>query len=212
MEWEQYLRTLRRHALLIVGLPLALLAAYLSVPSGTPSDEAEAQLLILKSSLLLNLEPKIKAVSDLDSSTGGDPSARRRALSILGKSPEIAVSVVSKLGSQLNDGERDPVALLGMVDVFADGEVLRVRARTNSPQKSAALANAWAQEYLKRLNVLNSDIALPLDELKAQVEQARHDYEDRENALIAFLNTSPLDSLNRQLTQKQQKLSETIAC
>ncbi|MCA1554346.1 MAG: hypothetical protein LC737_08210, partial [Chloroflexi bacterium] len=212
MELAQFLQTLRRHMLLILALPLlALAAAYVAVPSGASTYEAEAQLLVLKSGLLLNLEPKVRSVSDLDSTTGVDQIARRRALGALGKSPEIAARVASKLGTQLSESEHDPVMLLGMVDVAADGEVLRVRARTNSAQKSAALANAWAQEYLNYLNALYSDIALPLDELKVQVEQARRDYEAKENALISFLSTSTLDSLNSQLTQKQQKLSDTAA-
>ncbi len=211
MELLHYLHTLRRHARLIIAVPLlfAALGFALTMLSSAQYD-AEAQLLLWKTSVLFNLEPRIKAVSEADSNTGVDLNARRKSLTTIGKSPVLAKMVTNKLGNQLTDMERQPNVLANSIDVTIDGELLRVRVRNTDPNKAALIANTWAEVYRDQINDLFGEPVLSIDQLKVQVERARHSYADSEQQLITFISSTPLDALNLQLTQKKQKLNDLV--
>lgn len=210
MELEPYWAVLRKWYRVILGLTLAAaLAALLLSFILPPTYEAEAQAAIVKSGTLLNFDPKFKTVSELDSAV--DLPARRRALVTIGKNPDIAASVIPKLGDMLDQNERVPTNLTNLIDVSLDGDLIKIKARATNPQKAAQLANAWVQEYQARVNDLYGDAILSPSELRAQADAARRDYDEKEKALVGFTANNSIEPLNRQIAQRQQKLMDLVA-
>src|SRR5204862_726786 len=76
----------KRYRLILIGPLLAALIAAIYSYSRPPQYEAESQLAIVKSGVLLNFDPKYQIVSDVNS----DLTARRRSLTTLVKSPALA--------------------------------------------------------------------------------------------------------------------------
>src|SRR5438132_13132381 len=97
MELSNYLYVLRRHYRLILLGPLLVgLAALLITFLLPPVYEAEAQLAIVNSGVVLNFEAKYRSVSEIDAANAAnvDQVARRRALTTLAKSAALASGVI----------------------------------------------------------------------------------------------------------------------
>lgn len=136
-----------------------------------------------------------------------DVDSRRMALIALVSSGEIAQQVIDELGDALPTSLQDPAALLDTIEsemALAGGragqsDLINIKARTDSPQTSALIANTWAKAYVQQVNNIYGKVP---DELLASVEaqlaEAQQTYEQAQSRLESYVAASQLDELLHQ--------------
>jgi uncharacterized protein involved in exopolysaccharide biosynthesis len=207
IDLRPYLVALRKKWLLILACTLlAGVGAYIVALFIPPVYEAEVNVAIVKSGVTLNLEPRFR--TDLDVTV--DQVARRRSLTTIVKSPEIAIEVSKHklIGEQLSSAEREPNKLLATVSAVSEGDLIRIRVGASTGEKAALIANVWAQAYEDRVNAIYGETGISLAEIQPQTEAAKRDYDKQEAALVAFLSNSTFNQLEYQATQKKQRLED----
>lgn len=211
MELKQYIAVLLKwYPLIILSTLLTGVVALAVSFIMPPTYEAEATVAILKSNVQVSFDTKIKTVSELDL-IATDQAARRKALTTMAKDLDIARAVINQIGDRLSESERVPAELLAAMVIVNDGDVIKIKAKANDAQKAALVANTWAQEYERRINLIYGENPLTPDEVKIQLESAKRDYDAKEAALVAYLANNPIDELSRQITQKKQRLQDLTA-
>ena len=208
----QYVSVLIKwHRLIILAALLAGLVAFGVSSMLPPTYEAEAVVTLVKSSTQLNFDPKMRTVSEMDTGYWYDQDARRKALTALVKSSDVATAVIAKIGDRLSAAEHIPANLVGAINGTNTGDVIKITARAECADKAALLANTWTQEYLNKANTIYSETPLTSAELQAQADSAKRDYDQKEDALVKYLASNPTDQLTRQIAQKKQKLDDLRA-
>lgn len=136
-------------------------------------------------------------------------AARRSALLGLAGSPALAQAVIDELGGELGEMEQNPARLAAMVQAAlvtgngrpGDSDLIRVTATASSPEKAAAIAEAWARAFVQQANQVYGQVP---DEMLGSIQQERTSAEENYNAaqaaLQSFLAESRLDEVNRQAT------------
>jgi len=213
MELMQYFSILHKwYRLILLGTLLAGFTALVVSFTMPPTYEAEAAVAVVTSGVQVSFDPKIKTVSEMDlAQRAVDQTARRKSLTTIAKSPDIANAVIAKIGDRLNNSERIPADLVGSIEATSDGDLIKIKAKANSGEKAALIANTWAQEYERRVNLVYGENPLSLSEIQSQADAAKRDYDTKETALIAYLADNPIDRLSRQVAEKQQILSSLRA-
>lgn len=213
MELKQLLGVLERHhRWIIAATVLAGLAAFLISSFLPPTYEAQAYLTILRSGLAVSFDDKIKTISELDAiQTSIDQATRRKTLTTLTQSPEIAAKVAEQLGDQLTPPLRDPFALQRSIQVVNESDLIRITAKAGTPGQAARLANIWAQIAADRINQIYGNAPISPASLRMQAEAAKRDYDQKQAQLVAFLADNPIERLTREITQVQQKIDDHIA-
>jgi capsular exopolysaccharide synthesis family protein len=199
------------HRLIILSTLLAGLVAFGVSSVLPPTYEAEAAVALVKSSTQLNFDPKMRTVSEMDGGYNYDQEARRKALTALVKSSDVATTVIAKIGDRLNAEEHNPANLVKAINGTYTGDVIRIKAKGDDAEKAALLANTWTQEYLNRANAMYSETPLSPPELQSQADAAKRDYDQKEDTLVKYLASNPMDQLARQVAQKKQKLDDLRA-
>lgn len=138
---------------------------------------------------------------------------RRAALVGLVHNTSVARKVIERLRGQLDEEEAREAILLEAItaEIFLTrnvnrregSDLIRITVRADSPEKTAAIANTWAEEYVVHVNRLyeparESLTASIADELK----RARDDYHAAQSDLEAFMAGNNLDRLNRLIEAK----------
>jgi len=209
IELRQYFTVIRKWLWLIV-LGTLLCGGTAAIVSFTmaPVYEAEAGVIIVKSGYEVTFEPKFRTLSEADLARYGmDLASRRKALTALVESGEVASEVLAGLGSILDPEEQEVAALLKMVKAETEGDMIKIKVRAKDPKKAAAIANAWGEAYEKYVNGVYSGMPQSLSDIQAQAAAAKRDYEEAEAALIEFMADNRIDELNRQISEKQQIIS-----
>ncbi|MDP9347219.1 MAG: hypothetical protein M3P44_16205 [Actinomycetota bacterium] len=132
-------RALRRQwSIVVVALGLALLGAFLMVSTAPRAYDASAKI------LLTNSQP-IEAIQNITPSRSLDPERDLNTGVQLIRLDAIARPVRDQLRLPMS-----PAALLAEVSAAADGNssVVSITARDASATRAAAIANAFAQQYL----------------------------------------------------------------
>ncbi|MBI4790787.1 MAG: polysaccharide biosynthesis tyrosine autokinase [Chloroflexi bacterium] len=211
IDLTRYLVILRRwYRLILLCAVLGALAAFAVSSFLAKTFEAETNLAIVRGGMILAFDPKIRTVSDTDPSQSVDQAARRKALTTIAQSNDLAQAVRAKLGSQLDPAPRTEADLLGAIAVSSDGELIRIKAKAATAEQAALLANTWAQEYEARVNQIYSESPLTPDDVRAQADAAGIDYQARQQELVAFLRDSPIERLTRQKNLVSQQLDDLI--
>jgi capsular polysaccharide biosynthesis protein len=210
---ENYAAVLWKHGRLILGCAIVFGMAMLIITFlVTPTYEAEADVAMVKTSIDLNFDSRIKTVSESDVSQAAiDQTARRKALATIAGSPDLASIVIARLGGQLSDAERVPANLVRAINARGDGDMIRISARAGSAEKAALLANTWAQLYTTRINEIYSDSPLSTSEVQTQADDAKRAYTQAEAALVGYMADNPASQLSRALEEKQQVLTDSLA-
>ncbi len=87
----------------------------------------------------------------------------------------------------------------------SEGDLIRITARADSPEKAAAIANAWAEAYVQQTNLLYGQVPTDLvASVQSELTSAQAAYAQAQSNLEAFIAENQLSQLDRQITEKQQ--------
>lgn len=192
----------RRWRLLAAGAALAALAALVVTLLLPKTYEATATILVTRPSYQFQFDPRLSnAVSPQNLLTV--PS---KAYMALARTDAVERAVVQELGPRLENGEREPGALLGRVKVEqaggsrGDPNVFEIKAQAGDPDRAQAIANAWANTYLKLAEQLYSQSDQKLAFLAKELTEAGANLKASEDALVAFQRSSRIPNLEGQLS------------
>lgn len=188
----------------VIAAAVVLALSYLS----KPTYAAEADVAIVTTGARVNFGTQIQTISDLQAAV--DQTARRKSLTTIAESPDVAAAVIAKLGDQLDARQRMPASLLKSIDAVNDGDLIKITAKANKPEQAALLANTWAEQYQARVNAIYGDNPLSPTEIQAQADAAKNDYDAKESALVTYMRDTPIDDLAREIDQKQQTLADLV--
>jgi len=210
IDLRQYIEVLRRWLWLIVlGTFLAALTAFVVSLFIPPTYEAEASVVVAKAKTEVTFDPNIKTVSG-EQLARASQATQRQTLSDLVSNPEVAKRVVTALGDVLSPEERDVRMLSAMVQAKTDrnSNLIRITVRSTDPKKAAAIANAWAKEYVDYVNnqVYSGTPQTP-EETAAQAQEAKARYDKAEAQLVQFLGDNQIAELQRQIAEKKTLIS-----
>jgi len=207
---RQYVVVLVKHwKLIILATFLAALAAALFYFTAPPVYEARASVAIVKSQSQIVFNPEFLTLSEEEMSARGiqavDLGERRKALASLVVNSAIASQVIEELGSYLSQEEQNPSILLGMVEGKVGGgrgDLIDVVVSSRDPEKAARIANAWAKAYEEHINALYGTSPTAPAAVRQQLEAARKKYDEREQALVAFMAENEIDELKLLIEEK----------
>ena len=141
---------------------------------------------------------------------------RREALRGLVLKANVARGAIDALGDQLDGNERNPAWLIDRVVTVAsehyslrESELILIAAETDSPEKAATIANAWAAAYVREVNSLYAripDETVALMQKKAA--EAQRVYDDAQRKVEAFIANNEITWLEQQIKQQHLVLEE----
>lgn len=212
---QQYLMVLvawwREMALLVLLGALLAGAAIWAAKTFWPSYEAWADVLIV--------EPETEAVLDVVflKGTAIQRLSQDKQATFLGlvRSGDVAAAVAERVGlSQDAFPEASLLAAISAQLVAADpasganSNLIRISASLGSPEDAQALANAWAEEYVKEIDLEREHAAQSvLDALEREFEQAASSHEAAQAQLENALAQSRFGQLQRQIAANEQHIA-----
>ncbi len=159
-----------------------------------------------------------RSIDDAQSGRGLNPSARieirRAALVGLAHNTSVARKVIERLRGQLDEEEAREAVLLEKITAeivmtrngnrLEGSDLIRITASADSPEKTAAIANAWTEEYVTHVNRLYEPARESLmASIAEELKRAREDYQAAQSDLEAFMAGNNLDRLNRLIEAKK---------
>ena len=198
IDLRKYIAVLGRHWKLIAiitgtAVIVATLVSFLS----PPIYEATSSLLITKVRAEIVLVPEYRTAAQQDS------SSMRQALLALAKSPAVANQVIKQLGNELEPHEQKTSKMLAKIEVSSEGDLIRITAKSNNPQRAVTIANAWAESYKGYINELYSGLLESSQELKSQADTAEKEYKEKQKALEDFIRDNRIAELSQQINDKE---------
>ena len=199
IDLRELVKTLLKYKWIIIAATLlAALAAFLVSFYLLPAKyEAKAYVTITEPIIRAELEPSIQ-VSPTIPDTG--------ALAELAEAEAILdqVAVSLKLTNYIEENEPDMEASL------QGKSQLRLQVTTTDPEIAAQIANGWAQVLVLRLNDLygtgNSTIVV----LESEVQKAKVNWNNAQEALETYLPQSKVEILEVQLSEQKNSLARYL--
>ena len=143
-----------------------------------------------------------------------DYSARRAALLGLVESSNVAEAVSVQLGDRLDEEMSRPARLLGLISAElskgtgtgnnSTSDLILITAEAETAELAAAIANAWAENYVSLVNKLYGEVPAELvASVEVELNQAQATYEQAQSQLEEFIAQNEIDRLNRLIAEKQ---------
>jgi uncharacterized protein involved in exopolysaccharide biosynthesis len=214
IDLRKYLVPFLRRWRLILLIPFVLMAATLFVLFVRPPPfEATATVAIVRWQTDVNLDPKIRTISDQDLASSTlyyRSDTRRNALAGLIHSGTLAERVLAQIGERLPPDENNPAALLAAIDgeVASNSDLLLIRAHNNDPHLAALIATTWATEYIRYVNDIYSAKPTLSSGVQAELERTHQAYLQTQQQLEAFMGENRIDSLTRQISMTEQLVTD----
>ena len=220
-DWEgsadlrQYVMVLvswwREMALLVLLGALLAGAAVWAAKTFWPSYEASADVLIV--------EPETEAALDIAflKGTAVQRLSQAKQATFLGlvRGGDLAVAVAERMG--LSQDAFPDASLLAAISAQlvaadaasgAESNLIRITASLGSPKDAQALANAWTEEYVKKIDLERERTAQSiLDALERAFEQAASSHETAQAQLEGALAQSRFGQLQRQIAANEQRIA-----
>jgi capsular polysaccharide biosynthesis protein len=128
----------------------------------------------------------------------------------LAQSPHVAAMVLEQLDGRLKPEEANTHSILDMVETRARGTFLDVSVRNNDPAIAAAIADSWAECYIRYSNDFLATLQGFPEELEYSVNTAREAYERELNAYEDFRKISRINELTRLIPAKESLYSAML--
>lgn len=88
-------------------------------------------------------------------------------------------------------------------------DLLRISAKSDSPESAMILANTWTEEYIIEMNEQNSEIpSISADKFQTGIREALVLYEDAQDDLEVFVNENKITHLTQQIGVNSAILEE----
>ena len=142
-----------------------------------------------------------------------EATAKRAAFLGLVRSGNVAQAVSERLREELDEKEAHAARLIEEIDaeLVAVGtlsprntsNLIRITASADSPEKAAAIASAWAEEYVEHVNRLYRHTPSDqLDSIVAELGKTREAHDAAQKKLETFIANSNVGQLNRWIEAK----------
>jgi capsular polysaccharide biosynthesis protein len=118
------------------------------------------------------------------------------------KSPHVVTQVIEQLGDKLEPKELRIANMLDKVQVRETGNFIEISVKSTNPQKATAIANAWAESYQSYADSLYKRVPQSPEELQAQADAVRKEYEEKQKAWENFIGDNRIDELSDQIADK----------
>ena len=198
IDLRKYIDVLLRHWWLIVSITvIAVFLVWLVNFLSPTTYEANSAVLVTKAKSEIIFEPKYRTFLE------EDIASQHKALIALVKSSTVATQVIEQLGDKLEPKEQRVESILGKVQARDQGDFIEISVKSTDPQKAAAIANAWAECYESHVNGLYSGILQSPEELQAQADAAKSEYEEKQKVWENFISNNRIDELSRQIADKE---------
>lgn len=172
-----------------------------------PTWQATAAVAIVRTKTEATFDKQFSTHTEYKPKTVSVP--QRQALQGLVARGNVAREVINALGDQLNEYERNPAQLIKQVSVRADRNTLResdlilIVAETDAPDKAAAIANAWAEVYVRQVNRLYTKVPdETLAQMQKKVAEAQVAYDDAQRKVEEFAASSETPWIEQQILQQ----------
>ncbi|MCL6647550.1 MAG: hypothetical protein K6U89_04385 [Chloroflexi bacterium] len=178
-----------------LGCALVAGAGVLLLRQLAPQYSSEATVLLTGSKYQVKLDERFTS-TDLLSGTGQSATAlaaRAEEYRTLALSPEISASIRQSLGSVPPYSAR----------VSVRGTLVTVNITTRTPEDAERIANAYAQAVATRLDAAYSQNLTDREQFAREYSDADAQYLEAERKLTEFTRTSQIDTIKRELDQKQ---------
>ncbi len=218
IDLSQYIDVLLRWWwLILLGGLLAGGSALIVSMIMTPSYEATASVVTLKSRAELSLGSGFESLTEEDMALQqGESTAQRNALRLNSLANMVSNGAIAlQVSEELSDlwteeDEGDPSRLLAMVEgeVVEDSDTIRIIVSHSDPVKAAAIANTWAQSFESRVNAIYGDAPFtPFADIHQQVEKAQVEYDQAQEEWVRFLaEQDRISELQRQVAEQEELL------
>ena len=207
---------------IVLGAVLAAVgsgALILAIQVILPMYESSSDVAIVRMTSSVALDKKFSTGATTDDtkrrmrSLDIEATAKRAAFLGLVKSGNVAQAVSERLREQLDEKEAHAARLIeeigaelvtvGTLSPRNTSNLIRVTASADSPEKAAAIANAWAEEYVDHVNRLYRHTPSDqLDSLVVELEKTRETHDAAQKKLETFIANSNVGQLNRWIEAK----------
>lgn len=188
----------------------------------TPSYEASATVVIASLISDVTLDDRFQTLSDDTGGSGAVTTSPSRRGSLVGlvKNSAIAEATIAELGSLLDEKEQDPARLMADIEAEAvpgpdartPSDLIRISATADSPEKAQAIANAWAENYVKTANQIYSRIPDSMvGAVSDELEQANTRYAQTQENLEQFMIENRIGQLSRAIDERQTLVDDLQA-
>ena len=221
---------LRNYALVLVAwwreivLGAVLVAAagagsVLALDVVLPRYETTADVAIIHRDSAVSIDQTFRAVSEQTTrARRRDLSSQRAALVGLVHHGGVAGKVLEQLGGLLEDDRYSVVDLLESVEAELvtlgvatrrnQSDLIRITVSAASPQKAAAIADAWSREYVDAVNLLYQQVPQDLiDSVQNKLDEAKATYEDSQKRLETFFAENPIGQLDRKASSVLEEIA-----
>ncbi len=194
----------RRRLILVVGI-VAAVAAFVVSSLMPPTYEAQSALSVAPRRSNITLTEDFVLSEEEQSQL--DAKRHESSLTRIAQSLELA-ETVAEAQPELLEEEMPLNALLNSLEVTTEGDLLVLTASANDPQRAAALANAWLEATLEKINAVYSFDPATVTEIEGQKELSWEEYQKAQNALETFLAESQTSELESRIQVIQSSLLE----
>ena len=194
-------------------------ALILAIQVILPMYESSSDVAIVRMTSSVALDKKFSTGATTDDtkrrlrSLAIEATAKRAAFLGLVKSGNVAQAVSERLREQLDETEAHAARLIeeigaelvtvGTLSPRNTSNLIRMTASADSPEKAAAIANAWAEEYVDHVNRLYRHTPSDqLDSIVAELEKTRESHDAAQKKLETFIANSNVGQLNRWIEAK----------
>ena len=184
-----------------------------------PKYETTADVAIIHRDSAVSIDQTFRAVSEQTKrARNRDLSSKRAALVGLVHHGGVAGKVLEQLGGLLEDDRYSVVDLLesveaelvtlGVATLRNQSDLIRITVSADSPEKVAAIADAWSREYVDAVNLLYQQVPQDLiDSVRNKLDEAKATYEDSQKRLETFLAENPIGQLERKVTSIVEEIT-----
>lgn len=164
--------------------------------------QSTATILVNRSRATLSLAEQFPTVTEPI-----DFDSRIDAILSIAHSDFIARNTLLTVGDIIAPDARNLEGLRDRVEVSSNGEAIRIAATGDNPELAAEIANTWAVEVVRAVNLAYSGNQ-PLDDLQSQLADASITYRTAQGDLEIFLAENPVVSLEAQLEEAEGLLGQ----
>ncbi len=189
---------------LLVGV-IAGLAALLTSTLRPASYDAVAIIVATQPKYQLSFDSRIESIVNLQ--------VPARAYAAIAQNGELLQGIIDRMGEQLPSSLRTVEALDAICSVIPadDLSVIQLAVRYRSPNLAAAIANDWADAFVRQINDVYGQTTSDVQQIDAQIRVAEDQLLAAEQALIVLKKTNRSRVLATTIESLSRSLSDYLA-